>query len=263
LKIYLGRIAELLSILQIGSAAIPTSALIILVSLWLGLSLAEKVASRYRVDPDTLFNLVIIGLISGIIGARLVFAASHLEPFLQSPLNLLSRNSGLLDPFGGAASGVIAMLVYGNRKNLALWPILDALTPLLAIIAVGMGFSHLASGNAFGMETNLPWGIQLWGMKRHPSQIYEILAALLILWMIWPQTGKARSTQREVGETFLFFLALSAGSRLFLEAFRGDSLILIGNIRTVQVWAWLVLALSLWGLRKLRVQTPHEKRRSS
>jgi phosphatidylglycerol:prolipoprotein diacylglycerol transferase len=251
LKIYLGRIAELLPILQIGSAAIPTSALIILVSLWLGLSLAEKVASRYRVDPDTLFNLVIIGLISGIIGARLVFAASHLEPFLQSPLNLLSRNSGLLDPFGGAASGVIAMLVYGNRKNLALWPILDALTPLLAIIAVGMGFSHLASGNAFGMETNLPW------------EIYEILAALLILWMIWPQTGKARSTQREVGETFLFFLALSAGSRLFLEAFRGDSLILIGNIRTVQVWAWLVLALSLWGLRKLRVQTPHEKRRSS
>jgi phosphatidylglycerol:prolipoprotein diacylglycerol transferase len=263
LKIYLGRIAELLPILQIGPAAIPTSALIILVSLWLGLSLAEKYASRYRVDPDTLFNLVIIGLISGIIGARLIYAASHLEPFLHSPLNLFSRNSGLLDPIGGAASGVIAMLVYGNRKNLALWPILDALTPLLVIGTVGIGFSHLASGDAFGIETNLPWGIQLWGMKRHPSQIYEILAALLIYWIIWPPIGKSKVAQREGGGTFLFFLALTAGSRLFLEAFRGDSLILFGYIKTAQVFAWIVLGLSLWGLGKVKQQMSYPKRRTS
>ena len=250
-------------VLQIGPAAIPTPELIILTSIWLGLSLSEKFAPHYKVDPNKLYNFALLGLFSGVVGGRLIYAASHIGSFLQSPLNLFSRNTGLFDPIGGAASGIIVMLIYGNRKKLAFWPYLDALTPLLAVSLVGMGLSHLASGDAFGSDTNLPWGIWLWGMKRHPSQFYEILAGLLILWFIRPQKSKAGDIQRGVGETFLFFLALSAGSRLFLEAFRGDSVILFGNIRTAQVLAWMVLALSLGGLGKIRRPILRQERRSS
>jgi prolipoprotein diacylglyceryltransferase len=38
-------------------------------------------------------------------------------------------------------------------------------------------------------------------------------------------------------------IALSASVRIFLEAFRGDSLITPGNLRAAQVWGLIVLAI--------------------
>jgi prolipoprotein diacylglyceryltransferase len=42
------------------------------------------------------------------------------------------------------------------------------------------------------------------------------------------------------------FVALTAGARLFLEAFRGDSTLLFGGIRLAQTIAWMVLAMTLF-----------------
>jgi prolipoprotein diacylglyceryltransferase len=50
------------------------------------------------------------------------------------------------------------------------------------------------------------------------------------------------------GYRFLYFVALIAGARLFLEAFRGDSVLIGPGIRSVQVAAWAVLAAGLVGL---------------
>jgi prolipoprotein diacylglyceryltransferase len=51
---------------------------------------------------------------------------------------------------------------------------------------------------------------------------------------------------------FLSFVASSALARLFLEAFRGDSLLLAGGLRAAQVEAWIILAASLYGLYRLQ-----------
>jgi phosphatidylglycerol:prolipoprotein diacylglycerol transferase len=152
----------------------------------------------------------------------------------------------LLDPFAGAAFGLIAALVYGQRKSLTLWPALDALTPGLAVFAVFLGLSHLASGSAFGAPTRLPWGIDLWGAHRHPTQIYETILAGLIAWMVWPGLGFVRT--QTPGRRFLIFIALSAAARLFLEAFRGDSSLVLGGLRAAQIVAWVILAASLLAL---------------
>jgi len=64
--------------------------------------------------------------------------------------------------------------------GLPLWPALDALTPGLAAVMIAIGLAHIASGDAFGSPADLPWAIQLWGARRHPTQIYETLAAALI-----------------------------------------------------------------------------------
>jgi phosphatidylglycerol:prolipoprotein diacylglycerol transferase len=118
---------------------------------------------------------------------------------------------------------------------------LDALTPFFAITALGIGLAHLASGSAFGKETSLPWGMELWGAIRHPSQIYEVFASLLILGLVWFQKMDSRP-----GTHFLTFAALTSGSRLFLEAFRGDSSLILGGLRAEQIFAWGALAISLY-----------------
>lgn len=92
-------------------------------------------------------------------------------------------------------------------------------------MAVALGLSHLASGAAFGAITNLALGIETLGARRRPSQVYEILATTTILGLIWPIRGLIRPNR--AGIYFLSFISMSAAARLFLEAFRGDSLALI------------------------------------
>ncbi len=243
----------MLPILQLGPLAIQTPGLILLLGLWLGLTLVERFAPRHGLPAERLYNLALTGLVAGLLGARLAYALRYFSAFAANPLSLFSLNPGLLDVPGGIGLGLIAAWVYGQRKGLPLWPTLDALTPGLALFAAAVGLSHLASGAAYGAPTGLPWGVELWGARRHPTQIYEIVLAALILWAVWPGRGLRLAARRSArpGARFLAFAACSAAARLLLEAFRGDSLLLAGGVRAAQAAAWVILALSLWGLSRL------------
>ena len=245
----------MLPILQVGPFALQLPGLILLAGLWLGINLAERYADRFGVKASELSKLIMLSLLAALLGARLVYALRYLEVFLASPLSLLSLNPGLLDSLGGLACAILVGWIYTQRKKLPLWGTLDALTPAAAVMAIFLALAHLASGAAFGAETNLPWALELWGATRHPSQIYEALAAALILLVCWP--GRKTWHESPPGTYFLSFVALSAGARLFLEAFRGDSLTWLWGLRTNQIIAWLVLAISLWGIAVRRNKSPH------
>jgi prolipoprotein diacylglyceryltransferase len=235
-------------ILQIGPLALQAPGLMLLLALWLGINLLERFAPKRGISAEVIYNLAFTSLVSGILGARLLFALQNLAVFVESPLSLFSLNPGLLDPFGGFAAALIAALVYGRRKNLGFWPALDALTPLFASLALGVALSNAASGAAFGAETRLPWGVELWGAKRHPTQLYAFGLGLGVLaWLGW----KSKDDSMPHGALFLWFVALTASSALFVEAFRGDSSLLPGGFRAAQVLAWLALAAALWGRNRL------------
>ncbi len=230
-------------IVQIGPVALQIPGLVLLVGLWIGLTLSERRARRRGEDPGHVYNLVFISLITGVIGARLSYAATYPNAFTTNPRSLVSLNPGLLDPLAGALIAAAAAAIYLFRKNLPLWSTLDALTPLFAVMGIAIGISHFASGSAFGISTQVPWGIQLWGATRHPTQIYEIILATftLIAIMFLDRTSWSLTP----GNIFLSFISLSAVSRLFLEAYRGDSILLDSGFRIAQVISWLLLAACL------------------
>jgi len=234
----------MLPILQIGPLAIQTPGLILLLGLWLGLSLSERLAPRFKSDANVLYNLTFFALVAGLLGARLGYAVQNLQAFTASPTSLISLNPGLLDISSGLAVGLLAAFIYSNRKALHLWSTLGAITPLFAAFAIALALSHFASGSAFGTDTTLPWGIYLWSAKRHPTQLYEALLAMVILWKILPNDKNNVLTPKLPGATFWLFIALTAGARLFTEAFRGDSSLILG-LRSAQLIAWGILAISL------------------
>ena len=239
-------------VLQIGPLAIQTPGLILIAGIWIGLNLAERQAARYGLNAELLDNLVLISLVSSILGARIGYVIQYPSIFFESPLSILSFNPGLLDPWTGLAFAAFAAFIYGQRKQMVVWPTLDALAPGIAVAAIALGFSHLASGAAFGMPTDLPWAISLWGAKRHPSQIYEILAAGIILILFWPEKGLVfKRISKKPGVYFLSIVAVSAFTRLFLEAFRGDSRLILAGIRQPQVMAWLILATTFFALGRI------------
>ncbi|MBE0410971.1 MAG: prolipoprotein diacylglyceryl transferase [Anaerolineales bacterium] len=233
-------------VIQIGSLSVQVPGLILIAGLWLGLIIAERSSSRHGIPGNILYNLAFIFLVCGIIGARLSYIVQYPTAFSTSPTSIVSLNPSLLDLWGGIATGFIGTLIYGSRKRLSTWAILDALTPTFATVGIAVGLANLASGNAFGTSTNVPWGIELWGSHRHPTQIYEVILTSLILVIILYYDRK--STDKPPGVLFLTFAALSSLAHLFQGGFRGDSNLIVGNLRTIQVIAWITLATSLVSL---------------
>ena len=237
----------MLPILQVGPLAIQMPGLILLAGVWVAVSLTDREAPRYSLRASVLSNMILIGLVVGILSARLWYVVRFLDVYLDSPLSVLSLNPTTLAPVEGALTGLAAAAYYGYRKGLSLWTTLDALTLGLAAFGIAVGFAHLASGDAFGAETALPWAITLWGAQRHPTQIYEVLAAGIVFWLIWEMRRKTSAP----GFLFLTWVALSALSRLAIEAFRGDSVIAFRSLRSAQLVSILVLVIALIGMHLL------------
>jgi len=221
----------------------PRDLILIVLAAWIGLMLSERRTPRRSMNLNTLSNLLLVSLVTFIVGGRLLYAVENLATFIPSPASLFSLNTALFDPWGGLAVAVIIAFAFGRRWNLPLWPSLDAVTPLLATLAIGIALSHLASGSAFGKETNVPWAIYEWGAFRHPTQVYELTASILTLALILFQ----RATSKP-GFQFLLFAALTSASRLVIEGFRGDSTLILGGFRAAQIIAWFILLAALIGL---------------
>jgi phosphatidylglycerol:prolipoprotein diacylglycerol transferase len=241
-------------VLRIGPAAIQTSVLLLILGFFLGLTLSERFARKCGENPDTLTNLVLLAVLAGLVTARLFFAVTHIALFQKNLAGLISVDPGLLDPWGAFAGASLAALIYGQRKRIGFWTSLDRMTPFLAVLAIFVGLAHVASGQAFGSPTSLPWAITLWGAKRHPSQIYETIGAIAILVLLWRQN----SSVGVPGTLFLKFAALSSGLFVFLSAFRGDSRLILGSFRQDQL-----LALALLGLTLLFLDIKSRSRKDS
>jgi phosphatidylglycerol:prolipoprotein diacylglycerol transferase len=219
----------------------PRHFILLFAALWIGLTLAEKRTERHGISKDALNNIIFYSILAYVISGRLLFVFANLSAFTPSPLSIFSPNPDLFDPASGFITMILVGLIYGQRQKLPLWGTLDALTPLFATLAIGLHLSHLAAGTAFGSPTTLPWGIDLWNATRHPTQIYELIAALIIFGLLW-----FRKPHLPAGIIFLNFIALTAGARLFLEAFHGDSTLVFGGLRLAQVISWVVLIVAFF-----------------
>ena len=231
--------------LPIGSFLLQTPGLALSVGVWIGSTMAEREAKVLKIHAPAIYNLIFFGLVAGIIGARLSYAARYLTIYLDEPLSLFALNPNTISPNEGLLIGFFVAVIYGWRKQLPLRPTLDALAPGLAVFLVTLGIAHLLSGGAFGAPTEIPLAIYLWDDYRYPTQIFEMLFALGVLAVVLKRPlGKPG-----LGLNFLLVIALSVASRLFLEAFRGDSLIWIGGFRAAQVASLIILLSCLWMMR--------------
>ncbi len=232
----------MLPYIHIGPVMLQLPGLALLLGLWLGLEVASRQALRLRLSGETISNLVLLGLLGGVVGARLGYAARYPEAFVKAPLSLLALNPQTLDAATGLVVGLAVAWLYAQRKHLPFRPTLDALAPGLAVMALFVGVAHVLSGDAYGMPTSLPWGVTLWGARRHPTQVYEVLLSAGVLVAIWRLSRQSRGD----GTLFLATAGLLAAVRMFVEAFRGDSVTIWGGVRVAEVVAWLVLLAALW-----------------
>jgi phosphatidylglycerol---prolipoprotein diacylglyceryl transferase len=230
-------------IIHIGPLSIQARGLILLAAFWLAAEAAERGAKRLGLRGDVVYSLAFIAAAAGLIGARLGYVLEHWVAYQNDLGSIVALNFNTLSPLAGVVTGVLAGYWYARRKRVANRRLLDALTPGFIVLAGGLALADLASGDAYGSPSSLPWAIELWGAARHPTQVYQLIAVIVIGVMV------LKSKRSFDGAWFGLFVALYSAVRLFSEAFRGDSETISG-LRTAQLVSLIVLLIALVLLRR-------------
>jgi phosphatidylglycerol---prolipoprotein diacylglyceryl transferase len=232
----------MLPLLSLGSLALATYPLLLLIAFWAGLGLAARRARRLGLDSDHVYNVGLYGFLAGLIGARIGFVLTHWENYASDITQAFSLSRSALSTGGGLIVGVLVILIYLQKNKAPLGAFFEALAPGLTLaLAIGQLGAFLG-GEGLGAPSTVPWAVEIAGIPRHPLQLYEAAVALLLLGFLltlktlpWP------------GFSFWLLLVLYSGSRLFLEIFRarpqfiGDGYLLAQVVSLAVVIAGLAI----------------------
>lgn len=230
--------------LNIAGFTLQSYPLLLLLAVWSGLWLAARRARQLGLESDHVYGVGIYALLASLLGARLAFVLGSWSAYRDVPLSALSPTPTALSWPAGVVIGVLVVVIYWLRYRLPLGTTLDAFAPGLALAFSLERLGAFLDGRDFGETTSLPWGVFMWGEVRHPTQLYEMLALVAILGLMW----WGRERRSFTGHSFVLFVAWYAGSRLFLEAFRADAPLIGGGLRAVQVVALGVALAAVWYL---------------
>ena len=108
----------------IGGVSIYWYGVCIAVGLCLALVFAFRHSIEFGVDPDSMVDVILIGVVLGIISARAYYVA--MAPFkYESIWEMIAIRDGGLAIYGGVIGAVLGMLIYTRVRKLKIFPFLD------------------------------------------------------------------------------------------------------------------------------------------
>lgn len=224
--------------IHIGPATLQTSMLLYL----FGFYLATEVIRRHtkRRDPnDNLFqSALFFGFLAGLLGARIVYALRHWVAYHDDLGAWFSITPQGLDTIGGLLIGTAIAILYSWRRGIDIDTFAEAVAPGVGLFMIIMPLAFLAEGTVIGQTTELPWAIDLWGEKRHPTQLYAALGALSTL-MVWWRFPSYLTIVGGNALTWLLVGLLLAEPTLILDSYRLSQILAwIALVITTFVWSW-------------------------
>lgn len=200
-------------------------------------------AKKVGVRMDTILDIVLWGLPSAIICARLYYVLGDIDCLGGEIWRIIAVWEGGIAIYGAIIGASIAAFIYCRAKRLNTGLIFDLCAPALMIGQIIGRWGNFVNAEVFGRQTDLIWGMQINGAEPvHPLYLYESIWMLvgLIVLLIY------QNHKRRDGEVFwLYFLWYGLG-RVWMEGLRQDTFILkLGGIALSQVTALLAVILSV------------------
>jgi len=169
---------------------------------------------------DFIQSLAVWIIVSGLIGARLLYIIVEFDDFVKHPLNYIFAREGFVF-YGGLIGGLCGGAWIIKKSNQNFFTIADILAPSIPVAQALGRVGCFLNGCCYGEECHLPIAIVLPAVDnipRFPVQIIESLACIAISLILWTLD----KYKRFIGTTFLFYLILYSALRFLLEFLRDD-----------------------------------------
>ena len=232
--------------LSIGGFNIYWYGVCIAFGICLALVFAFRHSIEFGVDPDSMVDVILIGIVLGIVSARAYYVA--MAPFkYESIWEMIAIRDGGLAIYGGIIGGFLFGGLACKRRGVPVLPMFD-LTAMGFLLGQGCGrWGNFFNQEAFGCNTTLPWGMfseateeYLMGstvtvpkgvtidpaMPVHPTFLYESIWCFVGLALLAAYIKKRKFN----GDIALRYLVWYGAGRFWIEALRTDSLLLVPSL---------------------------------
>ena len=249
---------------SIGGLDIKWYGLLIGFALLLCTILAMKQSKKNKFSDDLVSEIILVGIPSAIIGARLYYVAFSWDYYKDDLFSIFKIREGGLAIYGGVIGAYITMFVYSRIKKLSMPQIGDTCMPGLVLGQVIGRWGNFMNREAFGEYTDSLFAMRLpiEEVRRrdvteqmrehvteginyiqvHPTFLYESVWNLVLL-VIMLSYHKHKKFQ---GEICLLYLGGYGLGRFLIEGLRTDQLMIPGT--SVAVSQMLSLCLFVFSL---------------
>jgi phosphatidylglycerol:prolipoprotein diacylglycerol transferase len=200
----------------------------------IGLIFAIQEGKRFRILPDFFMDMLLVGVPSAIVGARIYYVAFQWKDYKDNLAEIFMIWHGGIAIYGALIGALIGAFFYVRKKGYKFSRIVDICAPGLIVGQLIGRWGNFMNQEAHGGPVDesflrntlhLPNFIvnqmNIQGAFYHPTFLYEslwnLLGLLVLLWL-------RRRPFLRAGELFLSYLMWYSIGRFFVEGLRTDSL---------------------------------------
>ena len=220
---------------------------IIAIGMMLGVAIAVYDRKSRGFNDDPIWDVALIGIPSGIIGARIYYVIFAWDFYKYDPIQIFNIRQGGLAIYGGVIGALISILIYCRVKKESFFELWDSVA-LGFLIGQALGrWGNFFNREVFGGYTDNIFAMRLPidavrerdivpglaaaigegenFIQVHPTFIYESMwnLALLIILFFY------RKHKKFPGEIMLLYIAGYGAGRFWIEAIRTDQLYITGT----------------------------------
>ena len=232
---------------SIGGFSIYWYGVCIAFGICLALVFAFRHSIEFGVDPDSMVDVILIGIVLGIVSARAYYVA--MAPFKYENIwEMIAIRDGGLAIYGGIIGGFLFGGLACKWRGVPVLPMFDLTAMGFLLLGQGCGrWGNFFNQEAFGCNTTLPWGMYSQATRDyltssvvtvpkgvtidpnlpvHPTFLYESIWCFVGLFLLVRYLKK----RRFAGDIALRYLVWYGAGRFWIEALRTDSLLLMPSI---------------------------------
>jgi len=227
-------------IFEFGPFAVHWYGLLVVTGIMLGATIAAYLAKRDDEDPDMVWDMLLVAVVAGVIGARIEYVVTppHWGYYKDNLVQALYLWQGGLRIYGAIIGGALSVAVFAWIREKNPLRLMDYAAPGMALgHAIGR-WGNFINYEIYGPPTTLPWGLDIPTMHRlppyndlsqyppstrfHPTFLYESLLDLALCWLLVWVFLRFRD-QLKNGDIMLGYVVGYSIIRYFMDFLRTDA----------------------------------------
>ncbi len=210
---------------SIGGITIYGYGLMIAIGIFTAYLITEYRARKYQLDSEPIFVIMIIAVVFGFAGAKLLYYITIFDQIIKNPSLLYTGITDGFVVYGGIITGILAVFVYCRRKKLHFLKYMDLILPS---VALAQGFGRIGcflAGCCYGCETSSAFSITFTHSQYAPNNVALFPSQLVssafdfLHFFLLCALARRNKTPGKIGAFYLIFYSIG---RFFIEFFRGD-----------------------------------------